>query len=263
MAFRQGDRVVLLEDHDGIEAGSLGTVKRGDPATSIVNFDIDQKRDVFVRNGLLRKRESDTSEAPRAQTVEAQGQPECPDPPGTLRWSLPRVIAPGVGIETSFAPVTAVPNVLSLLFQGAEVVLDYDLRLGELTSGSWIGTVEFPVTGGPAALRIDVRGHLTQPDGARSSITIVVGGHAHIASFTGSWGKQELFQTFTGEIGAEPLQTITAILLAERPRETSEVLLVLDSVDIVKSELPLPKQSEKLLPPTRVPGVPRRPAPRR
>ncbi len=146
----------------------------------------------------------------------------------TLQWNTPTVLVPVVGTDANFVAVTATPNVLSLLLQKAELALR-----GTTTSGSWIGSIEFPVSGGPANLSVDVRGFANQPDGARTSIFIVIGAVLKSNAFDGA-RDGNFTETYAATIGDEPVQTITIILLAERPSGTDDLLLGIDSLDITK-----------------------------
>lgn len=142
-------------------------------------------------------------------------------------WQTPSVVAPGVGTAASFKAVTETPDTLSLLLQGAEVGLR-----GNTTSGCWIGSIEFPVTGGPANLSVSVRGFAQQPEGAHTSIFIVIGAVLKSIAFEGA-RSADFTEIYEASIGAESTQTITIILLAERPSVTDEVLLSVDAIDIV------------------------------
>jgi hypothetical protein len=144
-----------------------------------------------------------------------------------VRWSPPKALKPGVGTRKAFNATTATPNALALLLTAVEVALR-----GKATSGSWIGSVEFPVTGGPATLSVAARGFAEQPAGAKTSIFIVIGAvlksiafdDAHAGNFT---------ETYEATIGDEPHQTITIVVLAERASGGGDDVLVgLETLDI-------------------------------
>lgn len=233
MRFSHGDRVVLLQAHAGFSAGSLGTVGTGGPATAIVDFDAAPTQSVLVPNHWLRLASARVAAAKQSGFASERGMPAAIAEMGgggnDLLWFSPSVIPPGVGTATNFVAVTATPNLLSLLLQNVEVAL-----CGSTTSGCWIGSLEFPVAGGPATLSVDARGFVEQSAGAKTSIFIVIGAvlksiafdDAHTGNFT---------ETFTATIGAEPVQTITLILLAERPAGSDDLRIGLDSLDIATS----------------------------
>ena len=120
------------------------------------------------------------------------------------------------------------PNVLSLLLQGAAVSLR-----GAATSGCWIGSLQFPFAGGPADLSVDVRGFTRQGAGAKTSIIIVIGAVLKQIDFDDA-RDGSVSETYAGTVGDEPVQTITIVLLAERPSGPDDLLLTLDSIDIVR-----------------------------
>ncbi|HJQ40012.1 MAG TPA: hypothetical protein VKB93_22945 [Thermoanaerobaculia bacterium] len=143
-----------------------------------------------------------------------------------MNWLSTRVVTPGVATAATFAQAS-VTNTLSLLLQSAEVALR-----GRNTSGCWIGSIEFPVTGGPAKLSVTARGFHEQPDGAQTSIYVVIG--AVLKSFAFDNAQTGDFtETYEATISGEPKQTITIIILAEKPAAAGEVLIGLDSLDIV------------------------------
>lgn len=143
-----------------------------------------------------------------------------------VQWNTPTVLKPGVGDEKSFAATTATKNELALLLTGAEVALR-----GAATSGSWIGSIEFPVTGGPANLSVVVRGNAEQSAGAHTTILIVIGAVLKSIAFDDEHSGN-FTETYAATIGDEPQQTITIILLAERPSGGDDLLLGVDSLDI-------------------------------
>lgn len=230
MSFSPGDRVVLLQAHAGIPAGSLGTVVSGTAVTSIVDFDVDPARSVLVPNTWLAPAGARAGAARQSAFSAERGKSlmKCVAGGGAteLLWFPPSVVTPGVGTAANFVAVTATPNLLSLLLQDAEVALR-----GTTTSGCWIGSLEFPVVGGPANLSVDVRGLADQPAGGKTSIFIVTGAVLKSIAFDNARAG-DFTETFTATIGAEPVQTITIILLAERPAGTDDLLLVVDSIDI-------------------------------
>jgi len=142
-------------------------------------------------------------------------------------WQQPTVVAPGVGTAESFKAVTVTPDNLSLLLQGAEVALR-----GTTTSACWIGSFEFPVTGGPSNLSVSVRGFTQQPEGAHTSIFIVIGAVLKSIAFEGA-RSSDFTETYEATIGSESTQTITIIVMAERPAGAEEVLVSVDTIDIV------------------------------
>ncbi len=143
-----------------------------------------------------------------------------------VNWLSARVVTPGVGTASSFAHA-AVPNALSLLLQGAEV----GLRRRN-TTGSWIGSIEFRITGGPAKLSVTARGFAQQPAGAQTSIYIVIGAVLKEISFEGA-RSDDFTETYEASISGEPRQTITIVITAQKPPSAGEVLVGLDSLDIV------------------------------
>jgi len=146
----------------------------------------------------------------------------------SLQWSRPTVIKPGVGKKKSFAASTKIPDQLVLLLNDAEVAL----RRGD-TSGCWIGSVEFPVKGGPANLSVTVRGFTEQADGAQTTILIVIGAVFKSIAFEGA-RSGDFTETYDASISGESKQTITIIMLAERPGGAADdLLLQVDSLDIV------------------------------
>lgn len=231
MSFPSGSRVVLRRAHAGIPAGSLGTVVSSAPASSVVDFDIDPSRSIMVPNVWLASAGERAAKAKQAAwfTTRGGGAAKAPEAQEVL-WYTPTVSPPGVGTDANFVPVTATPNLLSLLLQNAEVALR-----GVATSGCWIGSLEFPVTGGPANLTVDVRGVAEQPDGAKTSIFIVLGAVLKSIAFDGA-RSGDFTETYAATIGAEPVQTLTIILLAERPPGSATDLIVgVDSIDVSKS----------------------------
>ena len=147
----------------------------------------------------------------------------------SLQWSRPTVIKPGVGKKKSFSASTTIPDQLVLLLTGAEVAL----RRGD-TSGCWIGSVEFPVKGGPANLSVSVRGFTEQGEGAQTTILIVIGAVFKSIAFEGA-RSGNFTETYAASISGESKQTITIILLAERPGGAADdLLLQVDGLDIVK-----------------------------
>lgn len=150
--------------------------------------------------------------------------------PNQLVWSAPKVLNPGVGTAANFVAQTATPNALSLLLQNAQVALR-----NTATSGCWIGSLEFPVTGGPANLSVDVRGFAVQGDGAQTTIFVVIGAVFHSIAFDGARNDGNFNETYKANISGEPNQTISIVLLAERPGGVqNDLLLGVDSIDIVK-----------------------------
>jgi hypothetical protein len=228
MGFSPGDRVVLRQDHAGIPAGSVGTVVSSTAVTSIVDFDVDPSRSVLVPNTWLAPAGARAAAARQSAWATMRSEAtESPEGERKLLWYPPAVLAPGAGTSANFVAVTATPNVLSILLQNAAVVLR-----GASTSGCWIGSLEFPVAGGPARLSVDVRGVADQPDGARTSIFIVIGAVLKSIAFDNA-RTDNFTETFETTIGEEPAQTITIILLAERPASTDDLLLGIDSLDII------------------------------
>jgi hypothetical protein len=147
----------------------------------------------------------------------------------SLQWSRPAVIKPGVGKKKSFSASTTIQNQLALLLNDAEVAL----RRGD-TSGCWIGSVEFPVKGGPANLSVTVRGFTEQAEGAQTTILIVIGAVFKSIAFENA-RSGNFTETYDASISGESKQTITIILLAEHPRGAKDdLLLQVDSLDIVK-----------------------------
>jgi hypothetical protein len=216
----------LRRAHAGIPAGSLGTVISGTAVTSVVDFDVKPNRSVLVANTSLVPPVSARAAAARQFPWSGAGSGGGTKTPELL-WFTPHVVTPGVGTAANFVAVTGTPNILSLLLQGAEVALR-----GSSTSGCWIGSLEFPVTGGPANLSVDLRGFVKQPAGARTSIFVVIGAVSKSIAFDDA--KSDNFtETFAATIGNEPVQTITIIMLAERPAGTDDLLLVVDSLDII------------------------------
>jgi hypothetical protein len=142
-------------------------------------------------------------------------------------WFPPSVVTPSVGTAADFVAVTATPNVLSLLMQHVSLSVR-----GSATSGCWIGSLDFPVSGGPAKLKVDVRGVAEQPKGAKTSIFIVIGAVLKSIAFDDE-RSGDFTETFEATIGDEPVQTITIILLAERLAKSDDVLLGVDSLDII------------------------------
>jgi hypothetical protein len=211
MSFPTGHRVVLRRSHTGIPAGSIGTAANGSAATTSVEFDASPKDSVVVPNTWL-----------------ALATTRVPATKQQVLWHPPHVVTPGVGTAANFVAVTATPNVLSLLTQNAEVALR-----GAATSGCWIGSLEFPVAGGPATLSVDVRGFANQAEGAQTSIFIIVGAVLKSIAFDGARSGNFL-ETFTATISDAPVQTITIVLLAERPAAgQDDLLLLVDALDIV------------------------------
>jgi hypothetical protein len=148
----------------------------------------------------------------------------------SLQWSRPTAIKPGVGKKKSFAASTTIPDQLALLLTGAEVAL----RHGD-TSGCWIGSVEFAVKGGPANLSVTVRGATEQTDGAQTTILVVIGAVLKSIAFEGA-RSGDFTETYQASISDSSKQTITIILLAERPEGApDDLLLQVDSLDIVKA----------------------------
>ena len=148
----------------------------------------------------------------------------------SLQWSRPTVIKPGVGKKKSFAASTKIPDQLALLLSGAEVAL----RGGD-TSGCWIGSVEFPVTGGPANLSVTVRGFTEQAEGAQTTILIVIGAVFKSIAFEGA-RSGDFTEAYQASISDASKQTITIILLAERPSGAQDdLVLQVDTLDIVKA----------------------------
>ena len=148
----------------------------------------------------------------------------------SLQWSRPTVIKPGVGKKKSFAASTKIPDQLVLLLNDGEVAL----RGGD-TSGCWIGSVEFPVKGGPANLSVTVRGFTAQAAGAQTTILIVIGAVFKSIAFEGA-RSDDFTETYQASISGESKQTITIVLLAERPAGAeNDLLLQVDSLDIVKA----------------------------
>lgn len=143
-----------------------------------------------------------------------------------VNWLSARVVTPGVGTAANFAHAV-VPNTLSLLLQGAEV----GLRRRN-TTGCWIGSIEFRITGGPAKLSVTARGFAEQPDGAQTSVYIVIGAVLKEFSFEGA-RSGDFTETYEATISGEPRQTITVIIVAAKPAAAGEVLVGLDSLDIV------------------------------
>lgn len=143
-----------------------------------------------------------------------------------VNWLSTRIVTPGVGTASSFAHA-AVPNTLSLLLQSAEVALR-----GRSTSGCWIGSIEFPITGGPAKLKVTARGFHEQPDGAQTSIYVVIGAVLKSFAFDNAQ-KGDFTEIYDATISGESKQTITIVILAEKPAGAGEVLIGLDSLDIV------------------------------
>jgi len=229
MRFSQGDRVVLLHAHAGFPAGSVGTVADGGPATAIVDFDADPTQSVLVPNHWLRLATARVAAAKQGRFVSERGKSAAIAETGgssDLLWFSPSVITPGVGTAANFVAVTATPNLLSLLLQHVEVSL-----CGSTTSGCWIGSLEFPVAGGPASLSVDARGFAEQGAGAKTSIFIVIGAVLKSIAFDDAH-TGNFMETFAATIGSEPVQTITIIILAERPAGSDELLIGLDSLDI-------------------------------
>jgi hypothetical protein len=229
MSYSPGDRVVLRRAHAGIPAGSLGTVVSGTAVTSIVKFDVDPSRSVLAANTSLvpaSARAAAARQYPWSESDSGSGK-KTGGAKSEVLWFTPHVVTPGVGTAANFVPVTATPNLLSLLLQGAEVALR-----GSATSGCWIGSLEFPVTGGPANLSVDIRGFAAQPAGARTSIFVVIGAVLKSIAFDDT-RSDNFTETFAATIGSEPVQTITIIMLAERPADTNDLLVVVDSLDII------------------------------
>jgi hypothetical protein len=225
MGYSPGDRVVLRRAHAGIPAGSLGTVVSGTAATSVVNFDVDPSCSVLVPNTSLVPASARASAA--RQYAWSATESGTKTVGAEVLWYTPHVVTPGVGTAANFVAVTVTPNLLSLLLQNAEVALR-----GSSTSGCWIGSLEFPVSGGPANLSVDIRGFVKQPEGARTSIFVVIGAVSKSIAFDDA-RSDDFTKTFEATIGGEPVQTITIILLAERPAGSDDLLLVADSIDII------------------------------
>ncbi len=236
MSFSPGDRVILTHVYSGLPAGSLGTVVHGTAVTTIVDFDALPSQSVLVPNTWLHSAAVHKVGNPELIYATSRGEKGRSEgvfagSDGDLRWFEPTVVAPGVGTASSFVAVTAVPNLLTLLLQGAEVALR-----GETTSGCWIGSAEFPVVGGPAKLRVDARGFAAQTRGAKTTILIVIGAVFKAISFDDE--RDGDFQdSFDATIGGEPRQTITIILLAERTSASRDLLLIIDSLDIVSERM--------------------------
>jgi hypothetical protein len=100
MSFQSGDRVVLLQQHAGFPAGSLGTVHSGGPITAVVNFDTDPGRSVVVPNSILRHA-SNALRTARQSAFAAKAAPTLGEQEAEpLLWHTPRLIAAEVGAET-------------------------------------------------------------------------------------------------------------------------------------------------------------------
>lgn len=229
MSFSPGVRVVLLQAHAGIPAGSLGTVVDGTEVTTLVDFDVDPSRSVIVPNTLLApaaagiaaaKQVVMTSAGAKGGTKHGGG--------GDLFWHTPKVVKPGVGTAANFVAVTATPNVLSLLLEGAEVALRR-----AAPSGCWIGSLQFPFVGSASNLSVDVRGSATQGKGAKTTIIVVIGAVLQSIAFDDEHSG-DFTKTYSATIGDEPVQTITVILLAERPAGSDDLLLTVDSIDVAR-----------------------------
>lgn len=148
---------------------------------------------------------------------------------GKLRWYPPTVITPGVGTAKTFVPDTNVEEPFTLLLEDAQVALR-----GKTTSGCWIGSAEFRVTGGPASLKVDARYSATQGNGAKTTIFIVIGAVFKPISFDDE-KDGDFTETYNASIGNEPTQTITIILLAERSATDVDLVVSVNSLDITKA----------------------------
>jgi hypothetical protein len=81
-------------------------------------------------------------------------------------------------------------------------------------------------------LSVAVRGFVHQSDGDHTSIFIVIGAVWQPIAFEGA-RDGNFTETYAATIGGEPAQTITIILLAERPGGGGDdLLLVVDALDI-------------------------------
>jgi|GEM_PF-2491001 len=230
MSFSAGSRVRLLTAHAGIPAGSLGTVQSGTPVTSMVLFDINPSHFVICPNSIL----APAAAAASPQHVFALAPAEAQNAPAAdaskLFWHTPRIRQPHVGTAATFVATTATPNTLSLLLEGAQVAVH-----GHTLSGTWIGSVEFPITGKAGKLTGQIRGTVNQEGDTISNVILCVGGLTTTIAFDGKVSDDFTKELTIDMVNGSAVQAITLLLMCQREPGAADCFLAVDSVDLVRA----------------------------
>ena len=213
----EGDRVVSVRPLTGIPVGTRGTVTAVLAFTVEVLFD-GHSGEVIVTPMSIRKLSARfASETKVFRSLSDLGS--------DLMWLDPVKRPPATASHDDIVAVTATPNVVSILFNDAMVAVRADAF-----SGTWIGSAEFPISGGGRRLRAQVRGFVEHDERSRATAILDIGGSLHVLRFDNETGMDEIELT----IGAVDIVTITLVLIAERqPGSTNDALIAVDSIDIV------------------------------
>lgn len=216
--LKEGDRVVSVRPLTGIPVNTFGTVTAVLAFNVAVRFD-GHADDAVVAPSAVRRLSDRVDSASR-------GRAKLADVERGFFWLDPAKRAPSVATPDDIVAVTVTRNVLSVLFNNAEVALR-----GEIWSGTWIGSAEFPVIGKASALRAHMRGFVEVDERSRATVVLDIGGSIHVRSYERA---QDIFEEVGVPVGSADIITITMVLIVERqPGSSPDAFLAIDSLDIV------------------------------